>query len=589
MFRSLPLLLLAFQTISKVAASADTQQPLHVDKRILLSPDVDEAIETILKDFRTPGGVGVAVVHKDAAGEWNVETKGYGFARLDKTKATSDTLWGIGSNSKLFDILATGLVISNASVSPRISWNSKMADIFQDWGLMDPVAERESTIVDIMSHRTGLPRHDLILTPENATETMKRLRYLRPSAGFREQYQYNNHFYTVLSQIPPQLTGIPFAIYVDRYIFQPLGMKATTYFSTVAEESGNLADGIARDAANQTEDVFDLGIPRTLPFWLPNGMTDHVISGPGGVISSANDMAIWLQTLIGEGQHPSTKETIIPAEVVRRVASGVTVATPVAPFPELSPSVYGGGQHRGTYRGFEIIEHGGSVEGFKSQVTRFPSQNFGVAVMSNDEPFGFYIVEAIKSRIIDEFFKLEPIDWTARFRELATGAYKGIPTATPRPTNATPPLLPFEKLAGTYQNLGYGTIELCFFTPEPSSAGCQELVKEIPTTLPGVIDPKIPTLLSHWKIFGLSHVSLTHFDGNVFNITGLNSKPTGNSSQPFWVAEQAAPGMLQAEWAYDGGALGVAMRGVWGAGEGVKSPVGESVKDRAEIWFEKLN
>ncbi|KAJ7712583.1 hypothetical protein B0H16DRAFT_1743981 [Mycena metata] len=86
-------------------------------------------------------------------------------------------------------------------------------------------------------------------------------------------------------------------------------------------------------------------------------------SGDAGVMSNAKEMAIWLQALLGKGRHPTQNKTIIPAEVIRRVSSGVVVSQPVAQFPEDAPKVYGGGQSRGTYRGFEYIEHGGAVWG----------------------------------------------------------------------------------------------------------------------------------------------------------------------------------------------------------------------------------
>ena len=137
--------------------------------------DVGAAINSILQDFRSPGGVGVAVVRKGPDGSgWSVETKGYGVAKLDGTKATSDTLFCIGSNSKLFDILATGLLISNKSLSTPISWDTKIASVMPEWGLMDPVASAESTVVDVMSHRTGLPRHDLIIPPEDVVDAVRR-------------------------------------------------------------------------------------------------------------------------------------------------------------------------------------------------------------------------------------------------------------------------------------------------------------------------------------------------------------------------------------------------------------------------------
>lgn len=52
--------------------------------------------------------------------------------------------------------------------------------------------------------------------------------------------------------------------------------------------------------------------------------------------------------------------------------------------------------------------------GFRAQITRFPSENFGIAVMSNEEDLGVSIMETVKYRIIDEVFKLEPVDWLGR-------------------------------------------------------------------------------------------------------------------------------------------------------------------------------
>ncbi|KAJ7111362.1 beta-lactamase/transpeptidase-like protein, partial [Mycena epipterygia] len=285
--------------------------------------------------FNSPGGIGVAVVRKDKQ-RWRIETKGYGTAKVDGTKVTGDTLFAIGSNSKLFDILATGLLISNNNLSTPISWNTKIASIVPEWGLMDPVASAESTIMDVMSHRTGLPRHGFTTSPSDTVldsagrSWIRRVKYLKPSTGFREQWQYNNHMYTLLSYFPPLLTGIPFEKYVHSFIIELLGMHATTYSSETAMESGNLADGMLRQGVNQTEDVFGLGRVRAAPFWAPSKRGEgHVLSGAGGVISSANDMAIWLQTLLNEGKHPVNNQVVIPAEVICQVAAGVTVAKPI--------------------------------------------------------------------------------------------------------------------------------------------------------------------------------------------------------------------------------------------------------------------
>ncbi|KAJ7607677.1 beta-lactamase/transpeptidase-like protein [Roridomyces roridus] len=593
-------LLRAFVTAPLIAAFAPLWQHVfrlesHGGKTILDS-ELETAIYSILEEFKSPGGVAVAVVHKDPdSGTWNVETQGYGIAKADGTKVTADTLFGIGSNSKLFTILSTGLLISNESLSTPISWDTKIASFVPEWALMDPLASAESTIVDVMSHRTGLPRHDFIFRlSDSVHESIRRLRHLKPSASFRSLHQYNNHMYTLLSSFPSLLTGIPFETYADQFIFKPLGMDSTTHFSGQAEKSGNLADGFAREGVNRTEDLFGRGRVRAMPFWAPNdGAPGHGLSGPGGVISNAKDMATWLRTLLNEGRHPETNTTVIPSHIIRRVAAGVTVSEPVASAPELSPIVYGGGQRRGTYRGFELIEHGGSVVGFKSQVLRIPDQNLGVAVLSNDESFGTEIVETIKFRILDKVLQLPPIDWTARFKALVTETFTSrLPI--PRPENPTLPSIPFGDLVGKYHDLGYGTIELCrlagFQFKSEESHHCRLLLEELRTntTIPDTLDGRIPTFIARWDRVEFMYVSLAHFDRNLFNVSALSSIPTGNKSEPpYWTSSVSDPNLVAEFVTAEDGVVGVGMSGVSGS---VAGPLeGESVKERVDVWFAKVS
>jgi len=92
----------------------------------------------------------------------------------------------------------------------------------------------------------------------------------RPSAEFRDTFQYNNNMYAILSYLPTALlpSRIPFARYVKEHIFDPLGMTSTTYSSKVAAASGQLADGMARQVINTGDAKV---IFRALPFWYPSG------------------------------------------------------------------------------------------------------------------------------------------------------------------------------------------------------------------------------------------------------------------------------------------------------------------------------
>ncbi|KAJ3933342.1 MAG: beta-lactamase/transpeptidase-like protein [Lentinula lateritia] len=607
--------LLITTLIVATALAEQEQQPLlALDRNTttttkdILTLQIDEFIEKTIADWNSAGGVGIAVVKKNEDGSWNVETKGYGIAKVDGSKVTEDTLFSIGSNSKLFDVTATGLLVSNESLSPRISWNTKIASIIPEWELSDPVASTESTIIDLMSHRTGLPRHDIAYhETQSAQSLISKLKYLRPSAEFRYVWQYNNIMYTVLSHIPDVLLHVPFTQYVRKHIFTPLGLNATTYSGSIAEETGNLANGFGRDGVNKSEDVLGAGTPRAMPFWNYYGGDDgNIISGAGGVISSAKDVATWLQVLLLQGKNPVTNEQVIPSSVIEKVATGVTLMTSTPPFPEYAPVVYGGGQMRSSYRGHS------ATPGFHTQITRFPFSNIGVAVMTNDDAYGAVFMEIIKWRIVDEAFGLEPVDWNSRAKQVVADAYaERIQKLRPRPRNPTMPFVPFASLAGTYVHPAYGTLELCAVPSlnlpiSQSTPNCKTLINELSLKLPGTLNTSesVPTFFASMDSAWLSHVRLQHFDGNLFNVSGFQSLPIISSDsarmgesqeQRYWAYDATDNAPITIEFAPNSDVVssdGVSGFGVtggfWGAGEGVEGPVGENAQERAEVWFDRV-
>ncbi|KAF9265205.1 beta-lactamase/transpeptidase-like protein [Marasmius fiardii PR-910] len=568
----------------------------------VLTPEVDSFIEGILSAAGSSGGVSVAVVRLGPDGAWNVETKGYGVARLsDNASVTADTFFPIGSNSKLFAVVGTGLLISNESLTPKLSWDTKIASVIPDWKLEDSFATEKSSIIDLMSHRTGLPRHDFMYHRDDTIVSLnQRLQFLRPSTEFRETFQYNNIMYGMLSYLPQVVsTKTPFARYVKANVFDPLGMNSTTYSFDVANATGRLSYGVSRENLSFAGGLPGTGTPRQLPFWYEAGGEDgHFMSGPGGVISTANDLATWLQTLLRWGNHPVTNQTVIPAAVLQRAASGITVASdglsgPPSAQSVLSPVVYGGGQEAGTYRGHVIIEHGGDVTGAHSQLARLPFDNVGVAVLTNDDDTGPIFNNIIKYRLLDGALGLEPYNWT----DIILGELSSTPdgaTESQSPNNASDPTIPggYASLEGTYSNPGYGNWTFCFFDPshnhQPSDA-CKDLVANASTILPGGINSTIPTFVSPSDSIWFNYLKFEHSDGNVFNITGLFSYPTLNDpNQPFWTRVLSAPG-LTAEFGSENGTIGVGLSGgVWGAGLDVPDPQGETLRDRSEVWMEKI-
>ncbi|KAG6819429.1 hypothetical protein H0H93_011956 [Arthromyces matolae] len=553
----------------------------------VLNSTTDAFINNLLSEWGTTGGLAVAFVQKDSQGNWNVETKGYGIATSNGSQVTEHTLFAIGSNSKLFTSLATGLLIENVTLSPRLSWNSKIASLIPEWALEDPVATKQATIIDLMSHRTGMPRHDYSYKwSDDALSVIKKMKYQRPSTEFREYWQYNNNMYTTMSYLPTKLLKTPFTRYVKQHILDPLGLSSTTFSYDLARK-GHLADGFTRINVNYTINPF-VGTPKPFSFWAPTGGEDG--NAAGGVISNAIDMATWLQMLLLDGLKPGTNTSIIPSEVVRTVATGFSVVDgELGSYPELAPSVYGGGQVASAYRGHYFVEHDGGTTGFRSIVTRLPLDNIGVSVLSNDNDYGGLINLIVKYYLLDIALGLNPVDWNTRLKEVVPFYNPGPPPA--RPTNANLPSVPLPSLAGVYNNKGYGSNELCYVSSKaytPQSKTCRELNDNLSTIFPGAVEPGIPTFITKWDSPWASHLKFRHFDGNLFNVSTLLSVPSVDPQDAgkFWTY---TPGFSSpAEFVINGSHIGFGLSGVWGAGISVPDLVGATPKERAEVWFDRV-
>ncbi|THU80573.1 beta-lactamase/transpeptidase-like protein [Dendrothele bispora CBS 962.96] len=607
-----------------LTAQIPFQTPINVQSsHALITPDIDNFINDLLKDYNSPG-LSVAVIRQNDSYEegWLTEFGSYGIAKGDGSPVTPDTLFAIASNSKLFLSFSVGLLISNETLAKErgqeISWLTKAKDLIPEWGLMDKDMENIVNIQDMLSHRTGLPRHDFSGTVKEGgvSEMISTLRYLRPSAEVRQTFQYNNLMYETLSHLPHLLLNQSFESYISQHIFAPLNMTASTYSVAEAEASGNFADGFHRSMRDTIADVNGTLTP-TIPYFSRPG-EEKIWAGAGGVITSARDLTKWMGMLLLEGRHPVTNETVVPTEVVRYAAEGVSVSEPTAKFPELSPVVYGAGQDRFTYQGHEVVEHGGHNPGFTTQVSRFPNDNLGLIILSNDEEFGTEIHEIVRFKLAEHILGLKEIDWKSRKQEArAKRVSSDREAALPRPSNSTLPSISLELLEGReFFHPTYGTLKPCYVGPRnntTSLSSCEKFINN-PASKRILESPflssspsyssspsleQIPTLLIPLSSFFATHLLLRHFDGNLFNATTVWTNYDVRVREGYggaypekgdvisglderFVVEYVPKGRKEEEegFAFKGG--------FWGMqGKVAKEPSG-SGKDSAEVWFEKV-
>lgn len=182
MFRRQILLL----TLACVAGHAAETQDADVLKKL---DGFDAYMQKVLKDWNTPG-IGVGVVINDKL----VYAKGFGYRDYGKKLPfTPSTLCPIASNTKLFTAVAAGMLVDEG----KLTWDKPVRESVPTVRFYNEDLNNSVTLHDMLSHRTGVTRHDTIWYKSdfNRKELFDRLRYLEPQQPLRETFLYNNLMY----------------------------------------------------------------------------------------------------------------------------------------------------------------------------------------------------------------------------------------------------------------------------------------------------------------------------------------------------------------------------------------------------------
>ena len=149
-----------------------------------------------------------------------------GWGRRDlaaELPVTSGTLFAIGSVTKAFTAAAVGALVDEG----LLEWERPLRDYVPDLRLHDAVVTDRLSVADLLSHRSGLPRHDLTWVGHpslSRAELVRRLRFLPLSQDLRQQFQYCNLGYLAAGHVVDVLSGTPWEEFVRARLLAPLGM-----------------------------------------------------------------------------------------------------------------------------------------------------------------------------------------------------------------------------------------------------------------------------------------------------------------------------------------------------------------------------
>ncbi len=403
--------------------------------------DILDELETTvlgaLADFKVPG-ISIGIV---SDGEVILE-RGYGLRNIaEDLPVTENTLFAIGSSTKAFTTATLGTLVDEGAVD----WDTPVRDYLANFRLWDEHATAELTVRDLVTHRSGLPRHDLMWYGSDLDREalLQRLRYLQPYRDIREEWHYQNLMYLTAGVLTEELTGASWEETVRERILEPLKMERSNFSVEVSQED--------RDHALPYRE--DDGEILAIPFRVIDTM------GPAGSInSSAHEMLSWLQLHLDGGNFGGKR--ILNTSTLQEMHTPQMKVEGYPSEPDLLLGTYGLGWFIRAYRGHYQVEHGGNIDGFSALVSLYPLDDLGIVILVNAN--GSILPTLLERHIADRLLGLEPRAWLSEgLAEMNITKKAGKDAEARRGTTrveGTKPAHPIEAYAGDYHHPAYGTM-----------------------------------------------------------------------------------------------------------------------------------
>lgn len=363
--------------------------------------EVDKYIQRASIDWKVPG-MAVAIV-KDGK---IIYAKGFGVLEEGKKqKVDENSLFAIASNTKAF----VSASLAHLVWEKKINWNDKVVSFLPYFELYDNYTTNETTLKDILSHRTGLGTFsgDVIWykSEYSAEEVIKHVKYVPQAYSFRAGYGYSNLMFITAGEVINAVTGMPWNKFVESHIFKPLEMNRSVTSIKGLASLGNVA------SPHKTIDGAITPIAWTN--WDNMGAA-------GGIISSVEDMSKWMILQMNNG--------VVGTDTIFSPASQREMWSPQNSFkvsarsqknmPSKHFSAYGLGWGIWDYQGRKVVSHSGGYDGMYSRVTMIPEENLGVVVLTNSMTG---VTNPVTMKAIDHILGIADRDWS---KEALPGAKK---------------------------------------------------------------------------------------------------------------------------------------------------------------------
>jgi CubicO group peptidase (beta-lactamase class C family) len=368
---------------------------------------------------------------------------GLGVREINKPEPIdADTLFMIASNTKAL----TTLMLAREVDQKKFTWNTPVVQVMPTFRLGDAATTRQVLIKHLICACTGMPRQDMewLLNSRDATpETVLRaLSGMQPTSKFGELFQYSNLMAAAAGYIgghvlyPDMELGAAYDLAMQKQVFDPLGMKITT-FDYDRALLGDHATPHGMDVDGHTA-VAGMGINDSIRAARP----------AGAAWSAVSDMLRYVQMELANGVLPDGKRYVSKEALLERRKPNVALGT---------TATYGMGLMVDHTWGVPVVHHGGDLAGFHSDMLWLPEQGVGAVILTNADA-GVFIRGPFQRRLLEVLFDGKPlaqgdIDAGVKRLKAEIAAQRKRLTVPADPAQAA-------KLADRYRNPAVGSIQV---------------------------------------------------------------------------------------------------------------------------------
>lgn len=365
---------------------------------------LDSLFHEAMHDLHIPGLVFVLV--KDGEVFF---AKGYGLADLENKKPVvpSQTLFRVGSISKLFTATAVMQLYERGLIRLDTDVNEYLKH-FQ----LDEEDSKPVTIANLLTHSAGFRGGAIgssvrdISSVKPLTEYVP-LKIIQQTLPPGQVINYSNYGYNLVGYLVGEISGVPFAEFIDKNILAPLDMKQSGF--------GKKPDQIPELAKSYIfrEGTYEILLPEYGRCW----------PAPcGSLIGTATDMAHFMIAHLQDGRYKDNH--ILNAETAREMHQQQFVN-----HPQLPGTCYGFYEYYGN--NLRAIMHDGDISGFSSRLFLLPDHDLGFFVCQNGGPSAFRM--QLTTEFLNRYFPAEeeasppqpPADFANR-SERFVGSYRSV-------------------------------------------------------------------------------------------------------------------------------------------------------------------